>query len=192
MVPASTQNPYLVTAFTSSHPSQNLGPDSRGWGRRESQPEMVGTAGHYVTGASAGTGERQGARSHKWTKPSHLVDKTILLGLSSFLIKNTCHCLKISNFPSKSGFLETLDLLLATVPWGAGVPSSLSKAPCSRSSTCFPGFWHLTGPQKHWGLEIPASSSQWRDPCLCCSITQWRGRGREAFTGPCPMGLGRD
>lgn len=36
------KDPYLVAAFTSSHPSQNLGPDDRGRGRREAAGQLGG------------------------------------------------------------------------------------------------------------------------------------------------------
>lgn len=99
------------------------------------------------SGASGGTGEGQGARSHKWTKSKDLVDKVIVLGLSSFVMRSSWHCLKIRPFLPPG-------IWLSGSPGPASVPTTgaqvwlptarqasvlrFGQGPCWRSGTCFP------------------------------------------------------
>lgn len=88
------------------------------------------------SGASGGTGEGQGARSHKWTKSNHLVDKVILLGLSSFVMKSSWHCLNFRPPPAPPPIPIWLSgnpgpaSVLTAVNRGSGVAAPLEAGQC--------------------------------------------------------------
>lgn len=151
---------------------------------------MVGWGpGHYVTVLGLviwglrGHWWGQGTRSHKWTKSNHLVDKVILLGLSSFVLKSSWHCLKIRTLPPPNlAFWPPWTCFRPDrVSWGSGVAAHLEVGPCPPFAQgpvleVAPAFRLRAPCRPPEALCVSALSPQTWPPLLC--LSRWAATER--------------